>query len=203
LEFVRCAPRSIRNALTAQHVIGPKGTEVLSAFDTDNEPLRPIGEAAGSCLVKRPFEAIYPTLPGPRSLLNLDVGLLEMPSVERWSSDMRELGSIGSLIDFNDHSASLDWIRRRIVGFGAASGIINGEIWALFYRYLNVAGVDYIADVLVGGRDGVPLALNPGDSGTLLCIAREEFEQAASNPEETAGAAAAADPPLIRPFAVL
>jgi hypothetical protein len=162
-------------ALTAQHVVGPFGTDVLSAFDTPGGSLKSIGVSAGSELKKRPFEQVYPTLPGPRSLCNLDVGLLEMRSIERWSSDMRELGPLGPLLDFNDYSASLDWIRRRVLGFGASSQKIEGEIWALFYRYLNVAGVDYIADFLIGGHGGAPLPLNPGDSGTLLCIAKEEF----------------------------
>lgn len=184
-------------ALTARHVVGPPGTPILSAFDAPVGQLRPIGAAAAAGVTKRPFELAYPGLPGARSVSNLDVGLVEMSSLRRWSSDMREIGPLGPMVDFNAESASLDWIRRSIVGFGAASHRIDGEIWGLFYRYLNVAGVDYIADFLIGGREGAPLALNPGDSGTLLCITPEEFASSAAKSPEP-------DPdPLPRPFGIV
>jgi hypothetical protein len=40
-------------ALTAQHVIGPPGTVVLSAFDAPNSPLRGIGVATDFALTSR------------------------------------------------------------------------------------------------------------------------------------------------------
>ena len=41
---------------------------------------------------------------------------------------------------------------------------------ALFYRYATVAGVEYVADVLIGPHGTEPLATRPGDSGTLWVL---------------------------------
>ena len=185
-------------ALTARHVLGSPGTPVGSEFVALDRPT--VGKTAAAALGKKPFEAVYRGLPGPQSLSTLDVGLLEPTSLERWSSDMRELGSIGELIDFSSESATLDWVGRRVLGYGAASGRVDGEIWGLFYRYLTVGGTDYIADFLIGGSDGNALGINPGDSGTLLCISPSEFQPQDDDATVQRNRQGQA---LMRPFAVL
>jgi len=174
-------------ALTAGHVAGTPGSEISTLVDDRYER---IGIAAGSRMTLHPFERVFPGLPGANSRSNLDVGLIEMDSLERWSSDIRDIGRVGALVDFNANSASLDWIGRNVLGYGSSSGRMTGEITALFYRYKTVGGIDYISDFLISHRQGRPLKSQPGDSGTLLCVDASEFERV---PDERA---------LPRPFAV-
>ena len=174
-------------ALTAGHVAGTPGSEISTLVDNRYER---IGVAAGSRMTLQPFEQVFPGLPGANSRSNLDVGLIEMDSLERWSSDIRDIGRIGALVDFNASSASLDWIGRKVLGYGSSSGQMTGEITALFYRYKTVGGVDYVSDFLISDRQGRPLKSQPGDSGTLLCIDASEFERMTD------------EPALPRPFAV-
>src|SRR6185295_1978268 len=88
-----------------------------------------------------------------------------------WDADA-VTGPIGDVADFNASTASLSWIARHVVGQGAASGEMRGEIKALFYRYKSVGGRDYVADFVIGSRTGEtePLVTQPGDSGTLWCL---------------------------------
>src|SRR5262249_14667085 len=57
--------------------------------------------------------------------------------------------------------------------FGAATGVMEGMIQALFFRYESLGTRDYVTDVLIGPRRDhdktqplVPFT-SPGDSGTL------------------------------------
>lgn len=48
---------------------------------------------------------------------------------------------------------------------------MRGEICALFYRYTELGGSEYVSDFLIGPRDdGSTLGTHPGDSGTLWSI---------------------------------
>lgn len=59
--------------------------------------------------------------------------------------------------------------------FGATSGVMEGEIRALFYQYRSSGGADCATDVLIGARknpagkgvERTPPLTRPGDSGTL------------------------------------
>jgi hypothetical protein len=175
-------------ALTAQHVVGAPGSEISTLVDGSYER---IGAAAESRITTQPFEHVFPGLPGPSSSSNLDVGLIEMDSLAKWSSDVRGIGRIGPLVDFNTNSASLDWIGRGVLGYGSSTGRMTGEITALFYRYRTVGGIDYVSDFLISDRKGRPLKSQPGDSGTLLCIDPSEFERGPND-----------EPALPGPFAV-
>lgn len=78
---------------------------------------------------------------------------------------------MGAVADFSAQTASLAWIRQPVVGQGAASGRMEGQIKALFYRYKSIGGRDYVADILIALRDGgKPLVTQPGDSGALWCL---------------------------------
>ena len=194
-------------ALTNQHVSGAPGNEVFAYF---GGRLMRIGVAAGAALERLPFEKVYPGLPGKYTLSNLDYGLVELDSLDRWSSNMhglhdketgRTTAKLGSLVEFRSDTATLDWIGCRVVGYGAASGVMEGEVKALFYRYRTVGGVDYVSDFLIGDREPVvakperrklprPLRTAPGDSGALWCVDPSQMKH--YNGEER--------PP--RPFAV-
>jgi hypothetical protein len=59
-----------------------------------------------------------------------------------------------------------------VCAFGGTSGLSEGQIQALFFRYESVGGYEYVTDVLIGPRrtrDGKPTKplTRPGDSGTI------------------------------------
>ena len=169
-------------AMTNQHVAGTPGTEVRAWIGDEDVP---IGRTADKSIGRRKFEDVYPGLPGRFTLANLDVGLVELDDVSMWTSNMHGVGTeggtvkLGPLVEFRSDTATLDWIQTRVIGYGAASGQMRGEIKALFYRYRNIGGTDYTTDFLVGaldadeklaeekGPDG-ETRTHPGDSGALL-----------------------------------
>jgi hypothetical protein len=54
--------------------------------------------------------------------------------------------------------------------FGGTSGVMEGEIRALFFRYQSLGGFDQATDVLIGPRQGrrtAPPLTRPGDSGSI------------------------------------
>ena len=91
------------------------------------------------------------------------------------------IGQIGELYDLNTQNITLAMVAEhgfakgkkkvtvngKVTGYGAVSGRLEGEILALFYRYKSVGGKEYVSDFLIGGRDGKPLNVHHGDSGTL------------------------------------
>ncbi|HEY1262632.1 MAG TPA: hypothetical protein VGF06_03860 [Terriglobales bacterium] len=195
-------------ALTNQHVAGAKGTEVFAYVEGE---LVRIGVSAGIEQKRRPFDQIYPGFAGRFTLSNLDLGLVELDSVAPWTSNMHQgltkgklkTQKLGTLIEFRTDTANLDWIGCRVIGFGAASQKMSGQIKALFYRYRSVGGIDYVSDFLVGDPDASlgekpvqpaadepGLGTRPGDSGALWCVDPSQFQK--SGDEEL----------LPRPFAV-
>src|SRR5262249_45529708 len=84
-------------------------------------------------------------------------------------------------------------IGAQVRGAGAAGGVMDGEIQALFYRYKSRAGFEYVADLFIGPRTSTapsgktakaksrrsrrkPFATFPGDSGTLWLVDPSETE---------------------------
>ena len=154
-------------ALTSQHVTGEPGRVLYSLLGGERVP---IGVSDGSFLRKAPFPAVYPGLGGANVLTNLDVGLIRIDDASLWTSQIFGIGEIGSPVDLNSNSISLDLIGQKVRAFGAASGDIAGEIQGLFYRYKSLGGVDYVADMLIGPQAGKPNDTLPGDSGTVWCL---------------------------------
>lgn len=154
-------------ALTNQHVAGAAGSEIFTLLQGD---ARRIGVSAKRSVRSKPFEHLYPSFPGVFTRGNLDAGLIDIDDLEDWTAQIFGLGVLGPLIEFNAHTANLDWIGTQAVAHGAHSGTLKGEVKALFYRYCSIGGIDYISDFLMGGVGGEPLPTMPGDSGTLWCI---------------------------------
>jgi hypothetical protein len=156
-------------ALTNRHVAGEAGSPISAIIGRNKVR---IGESSKLQLGRLPFRKLYPSWPGDNVFVDLDVGLIDVDDLNKWTTQVYGVGEIGALADLSDSNISLRLIGVPVRAYGAASGDMRGEICALFYRFNSVAGFEYVADVLVGPRPshvGNPqgLATRPGDSGTL------------------------------------
>ena len=163
-------------ALTNRHVTGDPGRVINSVLE--GQPVR-IGVSDGKQLGKRPFSEVYPGWPGTHVESNLDVGLVRVDDMSVWTTQVMGIGPLGPLADLTIDSITLDLIGRPVRAFGGASGLLLGQIDALFYRYRSVGGTDYIADLVIGPRSKGPdpdstddpgANTLPGDSGTLWSL---------------------------------
>jgi hypothetical protein len=155
-------------ALTNRHVTGPAGTPVYTLIGGEK---RLIGKSATKQLTRKLFQEIYEDWPGKKVFVNLDIGLVEVEDVQAWTAQVFGLGTLGPLADLSADNLSLRLIDCPVRAYGAASGLLQGAIKALFYRYKSVGGFEYISDCLIGPIDeGAPLATRPGDSGTVWTL---------------------------------
>ena len=193
-------------ALTNQHVAGEAGSEIFTLLQGS---ARRIGTSARQSVRSQPFCELYPGFPGEFTRGNLDIGLIDVDDLNDWTAQIFGLGVLGPLVEFNAHTASLDWIGTPVVAHGAHSGSLKGEIKALFYRYRFIDGVDFVSDFLIGGAGGEPLKTMPGDSGTLWCIETrassgqpQKPAKGARNHQRPSGGAARDSGFVYRPFAL-
>jgi hypothetical protein len=172
--------------LTNRHVVGPPDTPI-SALRGHREP--EIGVSATKALGREPFDAVYPHFQSGNQNLLMDIGLVELDDVLAWKTKVPGIAPVGSVLDLYDYSLTLKLITMKVVGQSAVSGLIQGEIHGLFYRYKAMGGTEYISDFLIGPRTvghdvelkdkekveknqqkNVGLPVHHGDSGTLLFI---------------------------------
>ncbi|HSO32329.1 MAG TPA: hypothetical protein VLT33_07435, partial [Labilithrix sp.] len=92
----------------------------------------------------------YPGFKGTRTKANIDAGLIRIEDVSRWTSQVYRIGEFDTLADLNADSATVELVGCSVVANGAGSGLMRGEIQALFYRYRSLGGFDYVADLLIG-----------------------------------------------------
>lgn len=160
-------------ALSNAHVTGRPGETLFTLINGNEEE---IGVSSRKQLQKKPFSEVYENLPGKHSLVNLDIGLVELKDLHSVSSQIYGLGKINGMADVNHDTLSLKLIGCPVMGYGCVSGIMKGEIIGLFYRYSTAGGYDYVADYLIGPRYDkesktvFPFSPQKGDSGTLLVI---------------------------------
>jgi hypothetical protein len=154
-------------ALTNRHVTGRAKRPVYTLLHGHAER---VGSSADKQLGKMPFEQVYRGWSGSRAYVNLDAGLIKVSDVNAWTSQVFGIGEVGELVDMHPDTASLDLIGLPVRAFGGASGALEGEVQALFYRYRSVGGADFVADMLIGPRAGRPVMTLPGDSGTLWFV---------------------------------
>lgn len=159
-------------ALTNRHVAGREGDEIATILRGVRVP---VGAAAEGSLGKIPFSAAYPGWPGTHVVSNLDVGLIDVTDASLWTSQIVELGTIGTPLDLNVDNITVDLIECPVRAFGGASGSLSGKIAALFYRYKSIGGTDYISDLLIAPEEGQ--TTRPGDSGTMWCMKDPQAEQ--------------------------
>lgn len=156
--------------LTNRHVAGRCG-DVIQAY------LRGSYNRVGTCsdigVNKRLFSEVFPAWPGDKTFVALDAGLVYIDQVDDWTSQVFGIGEIGLPFDATEQTITLDLIGCPVRAFGGTSGVIEGEIQALFFRYASLGGFDYTTDILVGPRTGIDRQrtmapfTRPGDSGTL------------------------------------
>lgn len=154
-------------ALTARHACGEPGTEVSALMRSG---LRRIGESSDKQITRKLFSEVYPALPMRQTWLGLDVGLVRIDDLRTWTPNVYGLPRTGPIYDVYEQNLSLrQLIDRKVVAMGAASGVLEGEIKAMFYRYRSVGGYDYVSDFLIAPGAGQAGARH-GDSGALWMI---------------------------------
>jgi hypothetical protein len=164
-------------ALTNRHVTGDAGEIVFSRLNNTQER---VGVSSAKQLTRLPFTALYPNFPGQDTFVNLDIGLIEVDEISRWTTSVPDIGIMGAMADFSGTNLSLSLVGCLVRGVGAASGMMLGEIQGLFYRYKTGGGFEYVADLFIGPRSpskrgnkriaGPPFSTHPGDSGTLWLL---------------------------------
>jgi hypothetical protein len=166
--------------LTNRHVTGDPGETVYARVAGNSEP---IGVSADKQLTRMPLAALYPNLEAKDTFVNLDVGLIDLDDLSRWTTDVQGIGIVGPTADFSGSNLSLSLIGCHVRGVGAASGDMLGEIQGLFYRYKTGGGFEYVSDLFIGPRAAhstkggqsasaapIPFQTLPGDSGTLWML---------------------------------
>lgn len=165
-------------ALTNKHVSGTKGEIVNSVLGGHDVK---IGRSSGKSLGKIKFGKLYNEWKSEAVSVNCDAGLIEVDDVSQWKTEVFDLNRMDPMYDLNTMNLTLGLIAEHkvkngkcleaenglVVGYGAVSQKMEGEIAGLFYRYKAVAGAEYVSDFLIAGRNGNPLDVHHGDSGTL------------------------------------
>ncbi|HMD33732.1 MAG TPA: hypothetical protein VKH42_02135, partial [Vicinamibacterales bacterium] len=170
--------------ITNRHVTGDAGEIVYSRLGGKKQQ---IGVSSDKQITRLLFEDAYPGWPSRQMYVNIDVGLIDVDDVNSWTTDVRGIGSIGSMVDLSADNMTLALIGAQVRGAGAAGGVMHGEIQALFYRYKSRAGFEYVADLFIGPRTPGSSSSNggsrrkafatfPGDSGTLWLLDPGETE---------------------------
>ncbi|MCG6859030.1 MAG: hypothetical protein LJE67_13300 [Salaquimonas sp.] len=151
-------------ALTARHACGEEGTPVSVML---RGGLSPAGVSSDRQLTRKLFSDVYPGLPLRQTWLGLDVGLVRINDAREWTCNVYGLPPIKPLFDTYEQNLSVRrLVDAPVVAVGAASGLLQGRIKALFYRYRSVGGFDYVSDFLIAPEQGQSGA-RPGDSGAL------------------------------------
>ncbi|WP_024515146.1 hypothetical protein [Bradyrhizobium sp. Tv2a-2] len=161
--------------LTNRHVAGGDG-EIVKAYIRGN--YEPIGKTSNIAVDRQPMSSVFPLWGEQSTLLTLDAGLIKINDINEWTSQAFGIGEIGDVFDATEHSVTLDIIGCPVRAFGGTSGVIEGEVRALFFRYEVQGGREYATDLLIGPRRNDDHArikhpkiehplTRPGDSGTL------------------------------------
>jgi hypothetical protein len=149
-------------ALTARHACGEPGTPIYSQLRGGRSR---IGVSSKLQRTRAPFTEVYPDFPGRRAFCSLDIGLVEIDQIDDWTSNTYGMPPVGPMADVHERNLSLRLIDQPVVGYGAASGLIQGRVKALFYRHRSVGGYDYVGDFLIASGEGP--ATRHGDSGMV------------------------------------
>ncbi len=162
-------------ALTNKHVCGEAGTPVYTLL---NGKEIEIGVVSQRQLGRIGFQDIYPGFKGKDVYLNMDIGLIELHDKTIWKTEIYKIGRMDELIDLHSNTFTLQLIGKKISGYGCSSGLIEGNIEALFYRYKSVGGFEYVSDFLIStlpdknktNKKLVADKIKYGDSGTILLL---------------------------------
>ena len=112
-------------ALTNRHVTGAEGEVVWSKLNGVRER---IGVSAAKQLTRLPLNSIYPNFAVQDTYVNLDIGLIDIDDISRWTTKVPGVGVTGPMPDFSGTNLSLSLVGCQVRGVGAASGEMLGEI---------------------------------------------------------------------------
>ena len=151
-------------ALTNRHVTGEGGSTIFTMLrDRKTE----LGISAEDQIDCRAFTDMYPGWPGGNVQLRLDAGLIRVDDLSGWTTQVLGMGPLDEILDLTQDSLTLAFIDSEVTAFGAASGLLNGRVAALFYRYKSVGGADYVTEFLIRPETLDGAGTVHGDSGTL------------------------------------
>ncbi|HVT14183.1 MAG TPA: hypothetical protein VHE55_18115 [Fimbriimonadaceae bacterium] len=150
--------------LTNRHVAGQPGEVLFTLQET--KKVR-IGVSAAIQGTKIPACAVHSAFAGSKALINIDAGLVEVDDKTRWTAQIYRIGRLGRLADVAEENMSLRLIGAEVMACGASSQLMTGAIFALFYRYTSVGGVESMTEYVIGPSGSSAFSTLPGDSGTL------------------------------------
>ena len=162
--------------LTNRHVAGPEGTRIAA---WNGRRAVDVGTTSEKGITRLAFKDVYPHFTSTYQYLLMDVGLVEVFDIQRWTTKFSGIAPVENVLDLYDNSFSLHLIGMNVLGLGAVTGLIRGEIQGLFYRYKSIGGYEYLADFLIGPETSTygdtaeqerALSVLHGDSGALLFI---------------------------------
>ncbi len=158
-------------ALTNRHVAGGDGEEIRAKI---RGTYHRVGETSNLAADHVAMASVFPQWVSPQTYLTMDAGLIRIDDIGDWTSQAFGIGEIGEVFDATEQTVTLDLIGCPVRAFAGSSGVAEGEIRALFFRYQSLGGYEYTTDVLIGprtGRAGLAVAAKPltapGDSGTV------------------------------------
>lgn len=172
-------------ALTNKHVTGDANENIYTI--QGNSEVK-IGNSVSKTLGKIPFSVLYENWESKHIIVSCDAGLFRIDNINDWKTDVLGIGTMGTIIDINTRNLTLGLLAEHdvingkrlhsktgnVVGYGAYSKKVEGEILALFYRYKSVGGKEYVSDFVIQGRNGQPLSVQHGDSGFLWHLELKE-----------------------------
>src|SRR6185369_6620802 len=141
---------------------GGEGDEVRAFVRGEYHP---VGRSSNSFVGRLLVPNVFRGWPGDRTYLTLDAALVRIDDVSDWTSQAFGIGEIGEIFDATEESVTLDLIGCPVRGFGGTSGVMEGEVQALFFRYQSLGGFDEATDLLIGPRKDSVAADPPGVHG--------------------------------------
>jgi hypothetical protein len=170
-------------ALTNRHVAGGTGETVRAFVRTAYQS---IGTSGGIAVDRQPMSAIFPHWGGANDYLTLDAGLIRIDDINDWTAQVYGIGEIGELFNATEFSLTLDMIACPVRAFGATSGILEGQIAALFFQYESASSSAYATDVLIAPRANLDprkhhTATQSGDSGAIWFFDWPAYKQLVSD----------------------
>jgi hypothetical protein len=165
--------------LTNRHVAGG-AEEVVRGFVRN--AYQPIGVSIGTAIERQSMATIFPRWPTSETFLTLDAGLVRIDDIRDWTAQVYGIGEIGELFNATEHSITLDMIGAPVRAFGAASGLLEGQIAALFFQYESASSSSYATDLLIAPRSEDDSRLTrtitqAGDSGAIWFFDWPAYEE--------------------------
>src|SRR5262249_57848967 len=116
-------------ALTNRHVSGME-LDPISAFARGEYHV--VGRTAPYGIQTISMTKAFPAWPDDSTQLRLDAGLVRIDRFDDWTSQVFGIGEVGPVFDATEQSITLDLIGCPVRAFGGVTGVVEGEIRALF-----------------------------------------------------------------------